>query len=309
MDKKNKELEKILETILHLDPQDKGAKRQLENLRDKQKYFDEGKVYFDKGNYEKALDCFYKVCGIDSDYQGTFDLIARAEELLKEETEIYSIEGQEEHFEEVIESLLDGRVVFFLGLDMNPAQRPPNVKWQSKQNSHLPSCQELAAYLATKNLEGNFNLAKVTQDFAVNRSYGPLRDKLDKLYKKSYHPKPIHHFCVNLSEQLNEKVLRPKHPIIVTTNYDDVLERTFEEANQSFDLLYTLPLKEHNGKFAHICFDSKEGWSIRAPIIEHPNKYILRPYQRPLIIKVNGIANHLIGDYRKGNYYLRQQRL
>ena len=50
-----KKLEKILEQILHLDPQDKGAETQLEKLRDKQKFFNEGKVHFERWYVMKKL--------------------------------------------------------------------------------------------------------------------------------------------------------------------------------------------------------------------------------------------------------------
>ena len=232
-----KKVEKKLETISHLDPQNEKAEEELKKLRDRQNFFTEGKASFEKNFYKEALEYFYKVSEIGGNYQGAFDFIALAEE---------SLEGfpptppLEQHFEDVIESLLDGKVVFFLGLDINPAQRPPNAKWQSTQGNHLPSCEELAAYFATNNAEGNFSLAKVTQDFAITKSYGPLRDKLDKLYKKSYSSRPIHHFFVNLSKELNEKAFESKHPIIFTTR--GCLEINIPPKNQAFRLKFELSI-------------------------------------------------------------------
>ncbi len=269
------------------------AKKQSEKLTE---FFEEGKAHFDKGCYEEALDYFYKVCGIAGNYQGeVFEFIARAEELLKKE-ETPSMEEYKDHFKEVVGSLLDGKVVFFLGLGINSEQRPPNAKWQSKHKYlYSPSYQELATYLAGKDIESNINLARAAQEFLANRKHKPntLHNQLDKIYKQSYSSRPIHHLLVNLSKQLDEKAFEPKHPIIFTTNYDCVLEQAFVGAKKSFDLLYTLPLKEHGGKFAHVCFDSKEGWSD-TNIIDKPNKYLLKPYEKPLIIKVNGMTNHHI---------------
>ena len=209
-----------------------------------------------------------------------------------------------EHFGEAIEPLLDGKLVFFLGLDIHPAQRPPDVEWKPEEG-YLPSCQELSAYLATKDVEGkDSNLAKAAQDFMVKKryTYNPLRDKLDKIYKKDYLARPIHHFFVNLSKQL-ARISEPKYPIILTTNYDCLLEQTFKEAGQSFDLLYILPLKEHEGRFAHVHFDSKAGFS-KPKTIEEPNRYPLKPYERPLIIKVNSMTNHQMIDAEGESNYI-----
>ena len=73
---KEKEVEKKLEKILYLDSQDERAEKQLEQVRDKQRFFNEGKEYFDEGGYEEALESFYKVSEIAGNYQGTFDFIA-----------------------------------------------------------------------------------------------------------------------------------------------------------------------------------------------------------------------------------------
>lgn len=95
----------------------------------------------------------------------------------------------------------------------------------------LPSGSELAAQLA---LDSNFpkdeepSLASVAQyyeDVAAGRV--ALYEQLRTVFMKEYAPGRIHHFLAGL----------PGPTLIVTTNYDDLLERALRHAGKPFDLV------------------------------------------------------------------------
>jgi hypothetical protein len=76
---------------------------------------------------------------------------------------------------------------------------------------------------------------------------------------------------------------RPFFPLIVTTNYDDSLERAFAEAGEPFDLVTYMADGEERGKFRHT---RPDGTSELIPV---PNEYTeLRCEERPVIAKIHG---------------------
>ena len=78
----------------------------------------------------------------------------------------------------------------------------------------------------------------------------------------------------------------PPNQLIVTTNYDDTLERAFRAAGESFDLVYYVADGEQQGKFMHASPDGK----VRP--IDKPNKYLsVSPDQRTVILKIHGVVD------------------
>ena len=190
---------------------------------------------------------------------------------------------------------------------MYSALRIPNIEWQP-ENGHLPNYRELIDHLISKltkedNLVHNDNnLAKIAQDIVVHKKMDDdfLAKELDRLYSLEYFSTPLHQFYTHLPNLLGRIDSTFKHPIILTTTYDDVLVETFKKANLAFDLLYFRFMEGNQGKFHHTYFDkceseafSKESSIIDKPI-DKPNEYEnLKPYERPIIINVHGMVNRL----------------
>lgn len=145
----------------------------------------------------------------------------------------------------IIASALErARVVPFLGAGVNFGTRPPNAKWD-KAAPFLPGGAELARYLAQLS---NFpstadsdlrDLPKVASYYVEAGGREGLRHCLRTVFDRDYPPGDIH---TGLSE------IAARHPmLIVTTNYDDLLERAF--ANQRYDLV------------SHINDTDREDWA------------------------------------------------
>lgn len=212
------------------------------------------------------------------------------------------------HYERVIRESIAGRVVPFFGAGANLCGRPAGLAWQCGQSFHLPSGGELAVYLAEnfgyplsetqvscpsceseiRLVEKMQDLARVSQYIAVMTGSGPLYEELRKLFDADYPPTPLHQFFAIFPAVLREKGYPHPYQLIVTTNYDDVLERAFRAAGELFDLVSYVAEGEQRGKFLHWPPDGE----VR--LIEKPNEYRgLSLDQRTVILKIHGAVDRV----------------
>jgi DNA-binding SARP family transcriptional activator len=168
----------------------------------------------------------------------------------------------EDHFQQVVGALLDGRLVPVLGAEV----------------------AELAARLARRfDYGGNgTSLPRVAQYVAVMRGSGPLYDELHALLEPESRPTAIHRFFATLPPLLRERGL--PHQLIVTTSYDVALEAAFLEAGEEFDVVSYVASGANRGKFCHIRPDGS------GQFVDVPNTYAteLSLEQRTVILKLHG---------------------
>ncbi|MFQ5342890.1 MAG: SIR2 family protein [Anaerolineae bacterium] len=193
------------------------------------------------------------------------------------------------HYSVVVRAITAGRVVPFFGAGVNLCGRPAAMAWQPGQAVHLPSGGELATYLAESfdyPLSDTDDLARVSQYVALAIGSGPLYDELRSLLDADYPPTALHQFFAALPGVLRNKGARQPYQLIVTTNYDDVMERAFHAAGEPFDLVFYIAEGEERGKFLHTPPDGE------ARLIERPNEYrALALDQRPVILKIHGAVD------------------
>lgn len=192
------------------------------------------------------------------------------------------------HFESVARSFAENRVVPFLGGSVNLVGRPSDKPWQFGQSEFLPVGGELAEHLARAfDYPANEprDLVRVSQFVAVKSGIGPLYDELRKVFKVEYQPTPLHMFFAMLPRLLRERGFPPEL-VIVTTNYDDALERAFRTLHEPFDLVTYIAEGDARGKFMHVSPDGK------SRPIDKPNKYLgLVPEERTVILKIHGVVD------------------
>ena len=196
------------------------------------------------------------------------------------------------HFERVAQAIVDGRVIPFLGAGVNSSGRHQGETWQPKLD--LPDFEELSVHLAKTFKYPDHDdvdnpvrdLARVAQYVSVTHGLGPLYEELHELFDRDGEPTPLHKFFASLPSILRQAGRASAYQLIVTTNYDDLLERAFKEAQEPFDLLSYVAEGEHRGKFLHIRPDHT---SI---VIEKPNEYQgLSLENRSVILKANGFVD------------------
>ena len=170
----------------------------------------------------------------------------------------------QDHFEDVVRTILQGRVVPVLGADV----------------------AELTVRLAQRfgypDDDGGASLPRVAQYVAVMKGSGPLYDELHELLAADLPPTSIHRFLAALPALLRERGL--PHQLLVTTSYDTALERAFEEAGETFEIVSYLAAGRNRGRFCHIAADGT------GSLIEEPNTYAtdLSLKRNTVILKLHG---------------------
>jgi hypothetical protein len=199
------------------------------------------------------------------------------------------------HYKMVVKAITDGRVVPFLGAGVNLCGRPKGLTWSRRQSEYLPSGGELAEHLAEEFYypeDKTQDLVRISQYITVMQGSGPLYLALHDLFDGDYPPTSLHQFLATLPDALHEKGYPPRYQLIVTTNYDDLMERAFQAVGEPFDMVSYVAEGEHRGKFLHW----PPGGEPR--LIERPNEYRgLSLDQRPVILKIHGAVDRLTTEW------------
>lgn len=181
--------------------------------------------------------------------------------------------------------MLDGRVVPLLGAGVNLCGRPRDWAWQHGQHDYLPSGSELASFLADYfefPPDDVKDLVRVSQYAAVMSGSGPLYEELHELFDADYPPTRLHAFLAELPRVLRERGT-PHYQLIVTTNYDDALDRAFRAVAEPYDVVSYVAEGDHRGKFLHWPHEDEPR------LIEKPNEYTdIDVSRRTVILKIHG---------------------
>lgn len=179
-----------------------------------------------------------------------------------------------------------GKVIPFLGAGANLCDRPEGVDW--RRDRYLPSGSELAAYLAEEHeypAEEAKDLVRVSQYVELFRGgEGVLFESLRSLFAADYRPNKLHHFLAEVPSRLRGGNCEHPCQLIVTTNYDDALERAFEEAGEPFDLVYYAAKDNEPGRLLH-----RDPSGKRTPLRKNDRRFELG--SRTVILKIHGAVD------------------
>lgn len=174
----------------------------------------------------------------------------------------------ESHLSIVSDPLAEGLIIPFLGAGVNLCGRPREAAWG--KGKHLPSGWELTEHLARKFAYPDGepkDLLRVTQYAWVTRGGAPLYRDLRAIFNDNYAPTDLHRFFARLPGTLRAKGYSPSQWVIVTTNYDDMLELAFREAGEPYDVVTYIADGRDRGRFRH------EPPGAPPVVIENPNTY------------------------------------
>jgi SIR2-like domain len=191
----------------------------------------------------------------------------------------------------IVQCLMRGKVIPVLGAGVNLCERPPQVPWQ--RGRYLPDGHELAIELAQhlddRELDG-YDLARVAQHVVGLMGEGSLYDELHEVFDADYPPTLLHRFLVRLARRTREAKDINQCMLIVTTNYDDSLERAFADEDEPYDLVTYIADGDDRGRFRHIIVDGEQ------TVIRVPNEYAkFQLDQRTLIAKIHGAVDRKHG--------------
>jgi hypothetical protein len=141
------------------------------------------------------------------------------------------------------------------------------------------------------------DLARVTQFLMMaKRDQLELYLRLREVLEKAFEPTSAHLCIASLVARLKAHAPAKPAPLIVTTNYDDLMEQAFAGTNQPFDLIfYEAKRGQFQGRFFH-----REPGATASVVMD--NSYNYQFFKRyPVILKIHG---HLDRADRAGDSYV-----
>lgn len=187
-------------------------------------------------------------------------------------------------------------MISFLGAGASLVDRPTAVEWQS---GHLPSGRELAAHLADQYAfpeEGPLDLLRVSQWVELAAGDAALFEELRSVFAGSYEPNKLHRLLADVPRLLRGRGRPQPGQLLITTNYDDALERAFRDVSEPFDLVYYDTQPNQPGRFVHLRPDGE-----RVPIERNTDYRGLDLAERSVILKIHGAVDR---DDELGDSYV-----
>jgi DNA-binding SARP family transcriptional activator len=180
----------------------------------------------------------------------------------------------DDHLEEVVKALMGGRLVTVVGAGVNVAMTAGGSPGPAEVVSHLVNSFDCPPEYAR-------DLAHVAEYVTLTSGVGPLYDELHALYSREAAPRPVDRALARIAGLLRAD--GEPHQLIVTTNFDDCLERAFNEAGEQCDVVRYVALGRNRGKFLHL------GANGTATVVEVPNAYSdLSLESRTVILEIHG---------------------
>ena len=197
------------------------------------------------------------------------------------------------HFVALLPGIASGRVVPLFGAGVPLSARPEGEHW-SAESSRLPSGRELFHYLAAKfeyPTPEDGDLATLAQYVTIVAGRGTLYDELRNVFDADYPPTIVHRLFAELPALLEQQGLPGRHQLIVTTNYDDLMERAFQEAGEAYDVVWYVADGPDRGKFMHRLYQGE----VR--LIEKLAEYRdINLERRSLVLKLHGTVDRFDRD-------------
>lgn len=208
------------------------------------------------------------------------------------------MEPDDRHYAVVRRLLADTEVVPFLGAGANLCDRPHETAWSLGR--YAPSGAELARTLAERSLypDPNLDLLRVSQYVDATLGEGQLYRYLRSVFDADYPPTSLHRFLARLPPLLRER--SRGQLLILTSNYDDLVERALAEAGEPCDVVwYEAKRGPLQGRFLH-----RDPAGEVVPI-DRPNKYTgLDLRERAVILKLHGAIDRI--DARRDSYVITE---
>ena len=193
----------------------------------------------------------------------------------------------EQHCRSVVKAMARGDVVPVIGAGANLCDRGEADPWSAGR--YLPSGSELALHLADDfdyPLADRTDLVRVSEFVDLSCGEGPLYRSLREVFAADYPPTSLHRFLAELPGALTDSGRPVRHMLAVTTNYDDLLERAFDEAGEPYHVVIYRAAGKHRGRFIHRLPDGEER------VIDRPNEYRhLSLDDRSTVLKIHGAAD------------------
>ncbi len=188
----------------------------------------------------------------------------------------------------IANQLAKGSVVPFLGAGANLYD--PSYTLNGQSPKLLPSGKDLIDILVKRFgfPEGEErNLMRVSLYAELLAGSSELYGSLNQVFTDTYSVMPIHTMLATLPKTVANKGYPKPKLLIVTTNYDDLLEEAFRAADEPFDLVcYQINPADSGEPNVFYHYPDGKGAGIR---INKANKYVeVSPEKSHVIFKIHG---------------------
>jgi hypothetical protein len=206
--------------------------------------------------------------------------------------------------DDMLKLMKNGLLMPFFGAGVNLANRPPGTTFVP-DGPYLPNGSELSEDLL-REFECSLanpcelpeqlpmgarckwkeqSLLRVSWYVSAIKGKASLYHYLQKVFAVDRRPTDVHEFFARFPKRLSEKGYPVPQQLIVTTNYDELLERAFDAADEPYDVFsYVIDSDSELGKFSHTPHK-------REPVvISNPTTYVPQ-INHTIILKIHGTAH------------------
>jgi hypothetical protein len=201
-------------------------------------------------------------------------------------------------YDVIVDEIAEGKVIPFLGAGVNLCDRPRDAVWEPARSAFLPSGSELASHLAARFRYPlpDRDLARVCQYVVESRGLAPLYAHLRQIVAIPPQTNEAHRFLAQLPARLRAKKTPSPNLLVVTTNYDDLVEAAFAQAGEPLEVVSYVAdtskeRRSERGKFVH----HLAGGERR--LIERPNEYSeVGVAHSCVLLKIHGALDRALAD-------------
>lgn len=211
-----------------------------------------------------------------------------------------------DHVEALVINMLLGRVTPVLGAGASlygraaiapppPGDGAAQPTWQG-----APTAGELAKYLAKRGKISDVtnDLLRVAQWVYAKLGSTALYEFLHDQFDRDFPPTDLHTFLGEIPGELRDAE-QGYPPLIVTTNYDDLVEQALDARDEEYDVLVYMAEGTNKGLFCHVV----DGGELK-PITE-PETYLdVNPEIRTVVLKIHGFVSR--ADKRADSYVITE---
>lgn len=183
----------------------------------------------------------------------------------------------------ILDGLHQGLVIPFLGAGASQSRARPAGTDDERPAIFIPTAHELASYLARKSefpSDEAIDLAKVAQYYNLVGGRTPLHRELHHIFNRDFPIAPLHNFLASINRPL----------LIVTTNYDDLIERAFIERGRPFDVV----IHTSDPKIGDRLLWLEHG--ADAPLEISPNRLDIDLTKVTVVYKMHGAVDRRVPD-------------
>ena len=222
----------------------------------------------------------------------------------------------DDHVKPLAHALGRGLLIPFLGAGANRAGRPfapaePELagndtpkqeKWSFKETRFLPDGSELAGFLANRLLRAtpdSNDLLRVAQHACLIAGRQAVCSLVYEVLDRKYPTPPLQSYIGEWPALLRAKRKSP-NLLVITTNYDDLMEQAFTDCGEPFDIVSYQAEGAHRGKFVHTAPGCKP------VLVRYPKQYLdVSTEERSVILKLHGALDRG-GKPEEGSYVISE---